>query len=119
MSIGMATIERDRQILTLINVFTVEPERQGQLVRLLIDATEATLKRLPGFVSASIHRSLDGTKVINYAQWRSKADFEAMQQHPEAGTHMKAAAALATFEPILCEVAESVEAPAPSLTGAR
>ncbi len=31
-----------------------------------------------------------------------------MRQNPEAPPHMEAAAALATFEPILCEVAESV-----------
>ena len=35
------------------------------------------MQHLPGFISASIHRSLDGTKVINYAQWRSQADFAA------------------------------------------
>ena len=104
----MATIRKGQDVLTLINVFTVKREDQDKLVRLLADATEQTMKRLPGFVSASIHKSLDGTKVVNYAQWRSKADFEAMQKNPEAGPHMKAAAAIATFEPILCEVADSI-----------
>jgi heme-degrading monooxygenase HmoA len=104
----MATIGKGQDVLTLINVFTVKREDQDKLVRLLVDATEQTMKRLPGFVSASIHKSLDGTRVVNYAQWRSKADFEAMQKHPEAGPHMKAAAAIATFEPILCEVADSI-----------
>jgi heme-degrading monooxygenase HmoA len=66
------------------------------------------MKQLPGFVSASIHRSVDGTKVVNYAQWRSKADFEAMRQNPETRPHMEAAAALGSFDPILCEVAESI-----------
>jgi hypothetical protein len=45
---------------------------------------------------------------VNYAQWRSKGDFEAMKSNPEARPHMEAAAALATFEPIVCVVAESV-----------
>jgi heme-degrading monooxygenase HmoA len=66
------------------------------------------MKHLPGFVSATIHRSLDGAKVVNYAQWRSKEDFAALKSHPAAAAHMKAAAALASFDPILCEVAESV-----------
>jgi len=104
----MATMASGRAVLTLVNVFTVKPEDQHQLVQLLIDATEQTMKHLPGFVSASIHRSLDGKKVINYAQWRSQKDFEAMRQNPKAGPHMAAAAALATFEPILCEVVESI-----------
>jgi len=106
----MATIEKGQHVLTLVNVFTVEREDQDTLVRLLIEATDKTMKRLPGFISASIHKSLDGAKVVNYAQWRSKQDFEAIKENPEAAAHMKAAAALATFEPILCEVSDSIGA---------
>lgn len=58
--------------------------------------------------TASIHRSLDGTKVINYAQWRSQADFAALKDNPKARPHMQAAAALASFEPIVCEVVDSI-----------
>jgi heme-degrading monooxygenase HmoA len=106
----MATIDKGRDVLTLVNVFTVKPADQDKLVQLLIEATEKTMKRLPGFISASIHKSLDGGKVVNYAQWRSKQDFEAIKHNPEAAVHMKAAAALATFDPILCEVADSIGA---------
>jgi quinol monooxygenase YgiN len=106
----MTTIEKGNRVLTLINVFTVEPDKQGELVELLIEATEKTMKHAPGFVSANIHRSLDGKKVVNYAQWESKAAFEAMGKNPEAASHMKAAAALARFDPILCEVADSISA---------
>jgi quinol monooxygenase YgiN len=105
----MPTIAVGRGLLTLINVFTVKPDDQQRLADVLIDATEQTMKRLPGFVSASIHKSYDGTKVINYAQWRSKKDFEAMMHDPKVKPHMAAAAGLATFEPILCEVAESID----------
>ncbi len=55
-------------VLTLFNVFSVEPEKQQQLVSLLIDATDKTMKHRPGFVSANIHRSFDGRKVVNYAR---------------------------------------------------
>jgi heme-degrading monooxygenase HmoA len=91
--------------ITLINVFTVEPGKQDELVQNLSEATEKAMKRLPGFVSANIHKSLDGTRVVNYAQWRSKDDFEAMLKNPEAGPHMKAAGAIAKFEPHLYAVA--------------
>lgn len=104
----MSTIKKDPSILTLINVFTVAPEKQQELVDLLVEATEKTMRHLPGFISANIHRSLDGKKVVNYAQWKSKADFEAMRSNPQAGPHMKAAAALAEFDPILCEVSEAM-----------
>ncbi|MEP6729196.1 MAG: antibiotic biosynthesis monooxygenase, partial [bacterium] len=62
------------------------------------------------FVSASIHRSMDGVKVINYAQWQSEADFAAMRENPQAQRHMQSVAALARFEPIVCEVVESISA---------
>ena len=52
----------------------MKPEDLQKLVQLLIDATEQTMKHAPGFVSASIHKSHDGTKVVNYAQWRSQKD---------------------------------------------
>jgi len=107
----MATIEKGRKLMTLVNVFSVAPDKQGELADLLVRATEETMKYLPGFVSASIHRSSDGTKVINYAQWRSQANFEALKDNPAARVHMKAAAALATFEPIVCEVVDSVSGP--------
>jgi len=96
-----------RLMMTLVNVFTVAPDRQQELVRLLDEATQTTMKRQPGFISANIHMSYDGTRVINYAQWRSKADFEAMQKSPQATDHMRTIAALAKFDAILCEVTSS------------
>jgi quinol monooxygenase YgiN len=106
----MSTISKDNKVVTLVNVFTVGAENQQRLVDVLTDATEQTMKHLPGFVSASIHRSLDGGRVVNYAQWRSREDFAAMMRNPEAHPHMAAAAALAEFDPILCEVVESIAA---------
>jgi heme-degrading monooxygenase HmoA len=104
----LATIENGRELLTLINVFTVKPEDQQKLVDLLIEATDKTMRGQPGFISANIHKSFDGTRVVNYAQWRSRQDFEAMLQSPEARPHMGAAAALASFDPILCELVEAI-----------
>ena len=92
-------------VVTLINVFTVAPEQQEELVALLDRATEEVMRRLPGFVSANIHRSLDGTKVANYAQWASREAFEAMLREPRAREHMGAAARMAAFEPARYEVA--------------
>jgi heme-degrading monooxygenase HmoA len=63
----MAKISRENKIITLINVFTVEKKDQQKLVDMLKEATEI-IKRLPGFISTNIHNSLDGIRVINYAQ---------------------------------------------------
>ncbi len=103
----MTKIVKGAKYVTLINVFTVEPAKQQQLVDLLVEATDKTMQHLPGFVSANIHKSLDGTRVANYAQWRSVKDFQAMLKNPEAIPHMQQAASLATsLDPKLYEIAE-------------
>src|ERR1700720_2306163 len=106
----MVTILKDNKVMTLINVFTVEPENQQKLVDLLIEATEKTMKNIPGFVSASIHKSADGVRVTNYAQWRSRKDFAAMLKNPEATAHMKPITEIATFDAHTYEVVESMSA---------
>ena len=106
----MTTIDKDNKLVTLINIFTVVPAKQQQLVDLLIHATETSMRQLPGFISANIHRSLDGTKVANYAQWRSVEDFQAMQKNAAAKPHMEQSAALAKFEPGLYEVVDTQSA---------
>ena len=106
----MATIATTPGLMTLINVFTVAPDKQDELIRLLTEATAQTMKRLPGFVSANIHKGVDGTTVVNYAQWRSREDFEAMRGNPEAKPHMETIAKIARFNPIVCHVVESIDA---------
>ena len=105
----MTTIAREKPVVTLINVFTVEPENQQRLIDVLIEATETVMNKLPGFVSANIHRGLDGRHVANYAQWRSVEDFEAMLKNPEALQHMEEAARLANAAPFLYEVVHTDE----------
>jgi heme-degrading monooxygenase HmoA len=46
------------------------------------------MKKQKGFISANIQRSLDGTAVVNYAQWKSKDAFEKMLNNPQAQIHM-------------------------------
>ena len=91
-------------VVTLINVFTVDPANQQQLIQRWQEATEDVMRHQPGFVSASIHRSLDGTKVINYAQWESREAFAAMFQDPHASAHLTKLAEIGTPDPALCEV---------------
>jgi quinol monooxygenase YgiN len=106
----MALISESNDVVTLINVFTVEPRDQQRLVDLLTEATEAVMRHLPGFVSAHIHKSLDGVRVANYVQWRNRVHFEAMLKNPQAIPHMQAAAELARFDAHLYEVSAVEEA---------
>ena len=70
-------------MITLINVFIVEPSNQQRLVDLLVRATDEFVSRAPGFVSSTLHRSFDGTKVTMYAQWNRAEDYEAMRRDPD------------------------------------
>jgi heme-degrading monooxygenase HmoA len=105
----MPTISEDNKVATLINVFTVEPENQQKVVDMLVETTDRVMKHIPGFVSASIHKSLDGVRVVNYAQWRSKEDFEAMRNSPEAQKHMKPFFEIAKVDFHLYKVADAIQ----------
>jgi quinol monooxygenase YgiN len=104
----MTTIRTNSDCATLINVFTVEPERAEELAALLASATENVMQHQPGFRSANIHLSTDRTRVVNYAQWDSAEAYRSMLSDPTAREHMATAAALAAgFDPHLYTV-ESV-----------
>ena len=100
----MTQISAKGSVVTLINVFTVEPANQRRLVELLTEATEASVRQAPGFVSASLHRGTDGTKVTMYAQWRSIEEYQAMRQDPASLPFLQEALAIATFDPGIYEV---------------
>lgn len=104
----MSVITAHADHATLINVFTVEPGRAERLASLLAAATEEVMRHVDGFISANIHLSADGTRVVNYAQWRDAAAMQAMLQDPTAKEHMAKCAELAIgFDPHLYTV-ESV-----------
>jgi quinol monooxygenase YgiN len=73
----MATIHADQKVITQINVFEVEAKNQDELARLLVEAVQR-VRTMPGWISASIHKSLDGTRVTNYAQAADHASWEAV-----------------------------------------
>jgi heme-degrading monooxygenase HmoA len=100
-----STIQAHAPLATLINVFTVEPERAAELAEQLRLATEKTMRFVPGFISANIHVSTDGTRVVNYAQWQSAEAYAAVFEDPNTREHMGLCAAIATgFEPHLYTV---------------
>jgi quinol monooxygenase YgiN len=99
----MTTISPSRKLVTVINVFSVEPEK---LVELLARATDTAVRHEPGFVSASLHRCLDGTKVTMYAQWRSIEDYQPTRANPAPLPYLQQALAIAQFDPGMYEVVE-------------
>ena len=93
--------------ITLINVFEVAPADQQRLVDLLTRATDGIVNHAPGFISSTLHRSLDGTKVAMYARWRSIDDYQAMRNDPRPRAFLEEALSIAKFEPGIYEVVRS------------
>jgi len=79
----MPIITADPNIVTQINVFTVPEGGQAALIAYLKEAADAA-REVEGWLSASLHRSLDGTRVVNYAQ---SADADAARR---VFAHLKA-----------------------------
>jgi len=84
-----ATIDDQAHIFTLINTFKVHDGQAAQVVESLRKFTEEQTKRMPGFVGASVHVSLDRTTVVNYVQWKTRDAFDAMFESPAAKEHMR------------------------------
>jgi len=97
--------------VTLINVFTLDPANQQRLIDLLTRATEDSVRNAPGFMSARLHRSIDGTKVTMVAQWRSNDDYQAMRADPAPLPFLEEALRIARFEPGMYEVVQTFTSP--------
>ena len=91
----MPTLAINNEAITVIIIFSVDPSRQPQLLDTIVEFL-SIVKQQSGFVSASLHKSLDGKKVANYAQWQSQQDYEAFTNNSEVQAQGKK---LAEFDP--------------------
>ena len=89
---------------TFINSFRCEPSNQDEVVQINIDIINHVASTSPGFISATVHRSSDGTRVFNYLQWESAEHLAAMQRSPEFQAIASRFAGLIEFEPHECDV---------------
>lgn len=97
-----------QDIVVLLNVFKCRPDQQDALMDALT-AVGRIQKDLPGFVSATLMRGLNGRTAATHAVWRSAADWKAMTRHPDLVEAMRPVMALATFEPHLYEPGEVID----------
>jgi hypothetical protein len=73
----MPIIRANSGVITQINVFTVPEGGQDALIELLSEAARFS-RETPGWLSASLHKSRDGSRVLNYAQSESPAAAQAV-----------------------------------------
>jgi len=105
----MPEIRADAAHATFINAFRCQPAHQHEVVQINMDIVDDVARTFPGFISASVHRSTDGTRVFNYLQWETAEHLAAMQRSPEFQAIARRLAGLIEFEPHECEVVHVAE----------
>lgn len=108
------TISLEQQPATIIIIFKVDPSQQQTLLDTLIEDHERDLRTLPGFQAVSFHRGLSGKRIVEYLQFKSVEEFQAVYQYPSVQAHIAACNALATSEVHLYTVDGLVAAPTAS-----
>ncbi|MFF3752501.1 antibiotic biosynthesis monooxygenase family protein [Streptomyces sp. NPDC002018] len=81
--VGAVDITPARDDWTSIAIQWVVPQDQDALVTELTRPRDEWVHLLPGYRSHSVLRGLDGTFVINYAQWESEEAYWAFHDVPE------------------------------------
>jgi quinol monooxygenase YgiN len=105
----MAQIRTDPQPVTQITIVESAPDTQAAALALMAERARF-MARQPGFVSISLHRSLDGKRIVNYVQWQDRALLEAAHKSPEFRQAWGRFDALAAdIDPHLFEVAHVVD----------
>jgi len=107
----MPTIDPDATYATFINTFRCRPADQDRVVQLNVEIIENVAVGQPGFISATVHRSLDGTRVVNYLQWQTAGHLAAMQRSPAFQRIAQQLSGLIEFDPHQCEIIHTAERP--------
>jgi quinol monooxygenase YgiN len=78
----MPDIREKPGVVTQITTVKMRPDNQDEVLRLMKERARFMAKQ-PGFVSVSLHRSEDGSHVVNYIQWTDKDRLAAAHHSPE------------------------------------
>lgn len=58
----------------LLSTSSVQPKNQKELVDVWKEFVKEVVEKQRGIISANLHRSFDGTRLVNYAHWKTKED---------------------------------------------
>ena len=78
----MPDIDKNQRVVTQITTVKTRPDNQDEVLALMKERAKF-MARQPGFVSVNLHRSEDGTHVVNYIQWTDKERLAAAHHSPE------------------------------------
>lgn len=78
----MPEIRENSGVVTQITTVKLPAGKQDEVLRLMTERARFMATQ-PGFVSVSLHRSTDGSHVVNYIQWRDRDQLKAAHHSPE------------------------------------
>jgi heme-degrading monooxygenase HmoA len=78
----MPEIRPGNDIVTQITTVKVPPDNQAEVLELMAERARFMATQ-PGFVSVSLHRSEDGSHIVNYVQWTNRKKLEAAHHSAE------------------------------------
>jgi hypothetical protein len=86
-------------VIAMINVLSTDPSRVDQLMDVWRRGAERFWENMPGAMAAALHRSEDGMRLVNYAQWTSGEAWQQARQ--EAGDNRAGMHGFGTSDPRL------------------
>ncbi len=78
----MPEIGESNGICTQITTVKLPPDNQDEILRLMVERARFMATQ-PGFVSVNLHRSKDGSHIVNYIQWTDSKKLSAAHHSPE------------------------------------
>jgi heme-degrading monooxygenase HmoA len=101
-------ISTNANLITVINKFSVKPENNKKLLQFL-DDLRIVVEKLPGFISANVHKSFEGTRIVSYAQWNTKEDYQEVYTNSQAKTILDEIKKISKFSWNLYEVVYTID----------
>jgi heme-degrading monooxygenase HmoA len=78
----MPEIRENNGVVTQITTVKVPADNQSEVLELMKERARFMASQ-PGFVSVSLHRSEDGSHVVNYVQWKNREQLKAAHHSSE------------------------------------
>jgi heme-degrading monooxygenase HmoA len=105
----MPHIQPGKQPVTQITIVEADPDKQSEVLALMTERARF-MAHQPGFISISLHRSLDGRRIVNYVQWQSSELLRSAHKSPEFRKEWRHFDQIAEdIDPHLYEVAQVVD----------
>jgi heme-degrading monooxygenase HmoA len=76
--VGDSLRDGNAERITHLAEFRMMPSNQPEMIKRTTTELDRAMSNSPGLISATFHRSLDGTRMFNYGQWESQEAFEAI-----------------------------------------